>query len=162
MPLAVVVLGPKDERYPGVQVKVPLLHRLPKQTAPQPTHLDATVYQFGETEVNCIQNSMAVELDPASKVVWLRITIWEDEATAVNPDMSDLFTKQFAGGPLKRAAPKPKEARSDTATAQQAAQKRHMEAKANPKKQALDAELHQAAGSVYSPAHTAHSHIRAQ
>ena len=41
-PLAIVVLGPKDERYPGLHMKVPLLHRLPKQTAPQPTHLDAT------------------------------------------------------------------------------------------------------------------------
>ena len=142
-PLAVVVLGPKDDRFPGVHMKVPMLHRLPNQTAPQPTHLDATVYQFGDTEVNCTQNSMSVELDPASRVIWLRITIWEDEATAVNPDMSDLFTKQFAGDTHKRATPKPKGAK-DKATAQQAAQKRYMEAKANPKKQALDADLHQA------------------
>ena len=145
-PLAIVVLGPKDERYPGVHMKVPLLHRLPKQTAPQPTHLDATVYQFGETEVNCTQNSMSIELDPETKVAWLRITIWEDEATAVNPDMSDLFTNQFAlvGATSKRATPKPKGGTGGKATAQQAAQKRHLEAKANPKKQALDAELHQA------------------
>ena len=143
-PLAIVVLAPKDDRYPGVHMKVPLLHRLPKQTAPQPTHLDATVYQFGETEVNCTQNSIAIELDPDSKVAWLRITIWEDEATAVNPDMSDLFTKQFASATTKRATPKPKADTGGKATAQQAAQKRHLEAKANPKKQALDAELHQA------------------
>ena len=50
-PLAIVVLGPKDPHYVGVEMKVPVLRRTPGAASAQPTHLDATVYQFGRLEV---------------------------------------------------------------------------------------------------------------
>ena len=46
-PLALVVLGPRHPAFVGVGMTVPVLKRGPKATKAAPSHVDATVCQFG-------------------------------------------------------------------------------------------------------------------
>ena len=59
--------------------------------------MQGTLYQFGETPVATKVSVTKVESSGQAAPAWMRITIHEDAATAVNPEISDLFESQYSG-----------------------------------------------------------------
>ena len=80
------------------ELQIPVLRRTKQATKPTPGHIQGVVYKLGRTEVNCTQNVIRVDLDPADRTVWVRGTMGEADTTLANADISQLFSSQFSGG----------------------------------------------------------------
>ena len=70
-PLAIIILAPKNNMYPGTEIQVPILKRTERAKTAVATHIDGTIYQFGATEVRNVQNTVAVTLGLAHNVAWI-------------------------------------------------------------------------------------------
>ena len=98
-PLALAAIGPKDPLYTGTELQIPVLRRTEQATKPTPGHIQGVVYKLGRTEVNCTQDVIRVDLDPADRTVWVRGTMGEADTTLANADISQLFASQFSNSP---------------------------------------------------------------
>ena len=71
-PLALAVIGPKNDRYAGAEMVIPVLKRGPRATKAVAGHADGALRQLGKKEVTRRRDTLRATLDPSQHVAWIR------------------------------------------------------------------------------------------